>query len=189
MRVRLGAVIAAAFLAFAGAADATVVTFDDLAGNDLAVPDGYGGISWNGQWAYFGADQSPYTPASPPNRVYDLTASSGFGFAAPVIFDGADFAGLSATTLKFQLYLGGALVATSSVLAPSETPTFLASGYAGLVDEVRVVNADVGAFVMDNVTYDAAPAGIPEPVSWAMMLVGFFGLGAGLRARRRLAAA
>jgi len=189
MRVRLGAAIAAAFLAFAGAAHATVVTFDDLVGSDLSVPDGYAGITWNGQWVYFGADQTPYTPASPPNRVYDLSASGAFDFAAPVIFDGADFAGLSGVTLKFQLYLAGALVATSGVLTTSDVPTFLSSGYSGLVDEVRVMGADVGAFVMDNVTYDAAPAGVPEPVSWAMMLVGFFGLGAGLRARRRTAAA
>ena len=32
-------------------------------------------------------------------------------------------------------------------------------------------------------------AGVPEPASWALMLTGFGGLGAMLRARRRPAAA
>ncbi|HEY2357687.1 MAG TPA: PEPxxWA-CTERM sorting domain-containing protein, partial [Phenylobacterium sp.] len=30
--------------------------------------------------------------------------------------------------------------------------------------------------------------GVPEPASWAMMILGFFGLGSALRARRRLSA-
>lgn len=33
------------------------------------------------------------------------------------------------------------------------------------------------------------PAGVPEPAAWALMLTGFFGLGAALRRRRSLAAA
>ena len=40
-------------------------------------------------------------------------------------------------------------------------------------------------------TADAAavPGGVPEPATWAMMLMGFGGLGALLRRRRGLAAA
>jgi len=34
----------------------------------------------------------------------------------------------------------------------------------------------------------AAPTGVPEPVSWALMLVGFGGVGVGLRRRRRAVA-
>jgi hypothetical protein len=42
-----------------------------------------------------------------------------------------------------------------------------------------------------SITVDVAPAdtGVPEPISWALMLVGFAGLGAMLRRRRALAAA
>lgn len=30
----------------------TVVTFDDLTGDNLLVPDGYGGIRWDNNWIY-----------------------------------------------------------------------------------------------------------------------------------------
>jgi hypothetical protein len=46
-----------------------------------------------------------------------------------------------------------------------------------------------GLFGADGVTEAAAtPSGIPEPAAWAMMLVGFAGLGGVLRRRRRPAA-
>lgn len=188
MRWLVGAALGAALLTCATTAGATVVTFDDLSG-DGVVSDGYAGITWNGQWTYYDTDQAPYNAASPPTRVYDALPLGEFDFAAPVTFQGADFAGLSDATVQFQLYLHGALVGTSGVLAPSGAPTFLASGYGGAVDEVRVKSPRAGFFVMDNVTFDDLPTGVPEPASWAMMLVGFFGLGAVLRARPRTPAA
>ena len=42
----------------------------------------------------------------------------------------------------------------------------------------------LGAFLAANV----APLGVPEPSSWALMLLGFGAVGAGLRSRRRMAA-
>jgi hypothetical protein len=46
----------------------------------------------------------------------------------------------------------------------------------------------VGSYLNDRgelVSISVQSAAVPEPASWAMMLVGFGGLGAGLRARRR----
>ena len=42
---------------------------------------------------------------------------------------------------------------------------------------------------LENIVIDGvAPGGaVPEPATWAMMLMGFFGLGAALRGRRELA--
>jgi len=40
----------------------------------------------------------------------------------------------------------------------------------------------------DPLTFSLAGGGVPEPASWALMLVGFGGLGAALRARRRAGA-
>ena len=44
-------------------------------------------------------------------------------------------------------------------------------------------------FFIDNIGFNQALPGIPEPATWAMMLVGFFGLGATMRARRGQAVA
>ncbi|WP_293977301.1 PEPxxWA-CTERM sorting domain-containing protein [Sphingomonas sp.] len=41
------------------------------------------------------------------------------------------------------------------------------------------------SFGFDNVTYASAAAAVPEPVTWAMMVVGFGAIGASLRGRRR----
>ncbi|MEH2157525.1 MAG: PEP-CTERM sorting domain-containing protein [Nostoc sp.] len=154
----------------------TVVTFDDLKGDNLLVPDGYGGIRWDNNWTYYGFDQFPYTPESIPNRIYGKydkwNHSIPFYFESPVIFDGSYFAGSNPFgVVSFSLYNGGTLQAISASLAPSSTPTFLSSGYTGLVDEVRV-NFYSSSIVMDNVTYHTAA--VPEPAS----LIGLLGLGA-----------
>ncbi|MBX3482963.1 PEPxxWA-CTERM sorting domain-containing protein [Phenylobacterium sp.] len=50
--------------------------------------------------------------------------------------------------------------------------------------------ASVGLIeVIDNITYDTLTTGVPEPATWAMMILGFGGVGATLRQRRRLVAA
>jgi hypothetical protein len=174
------ALLGAAALVFAGSANATVVNFDDLSSFGL-VSDGYGGITWNGQWTHFEADQFPYTPASPDQRIYDKE-DAGFSFAAPVAFDGAFFSGYDYATVHFVLKLAGVTVATSGSLVPSSTPTFLSSGYSGLVDEVQVVSPWPNFFVMDDVTFNS----VPEPATWTLMIGGFGLVGAVLRRRRGL---
>ena len=80
--------------------------------------------------------------------------------------------------MTFELYNAGALVATSATIAVHGTPTWLASGYSGLVDEVRI-NTSNGCYVCDNVTYGA----IPEPESWALTIAGFGIVGFAMRRR------
>ena len=180
-------------LAAAGTAQAAqvVVDFDDLVGDNILVPDGYGGINWDSNWIYYGFDQFPYTPESTPNRVYPnfgkwpvgSASVPFFYFPSLVRFDGAYFAGLDFSTATFQLYNSGSLVATSGTLIPSSTPTFLASGYTGLVDEVRVSLASVGYIVMDNVTYNTDIETVPEPST----ILGLGLLGFGAFCQRKLA--
>ena len=175
------ALLGVAALALAGSANATVVNFDDLSSTGL-VADGYAGITWNGDWTHFDFDQFPYTPASPDQRIYDKE-DAGFSFAAPVVFDGAFFSGYDFAPVHFVLKLGGLTVATSATLAPSDTPTFLSSGYSGLVDEVRVLTPFPDFFVMDDVTFNS----VPEPATWTLMIAGFGLVGAVLRRRRGVA--
>lgn len=163
--------------AFSFTAPAAVLTFEDLTGSNL-LPSNYGGLTWSDQWSYYDSVQPPYTPASGVERVYNNngTPPPRFSFAAPTVFNGASFSGN--ITAQFELYLSGNLVATSGSINLSSTPTFLASGYSGMVDEVRLLVSQ-GSFVMDDVTFDEKSA-VPEPTT-----IGLVGLGlAGLLARR-----
>src|ERR1017187_3986925 len=134
-------IVAAALMLFlfpfaSARASTTVVTFDDLVGTG-AVPNSYGGINWNGNWSYYGTPQPPYNPESSPNRVFDLSnTSNSFDFLTSEVFDGAYFAGYPFAAVTFDLYNGATLVSVSGPLTPSSTPTFLSSGYSGLVTSV-----------------------------------------------------
>jgi PEP-CTERM motif-containing protein len=184
---RLLAFASLLFFVSTGTAQAVTLTFDDLSGSGT-LADGYGGINWGGDWGYFDAFQDPYTPSSAPERIYSPNTGSGeysFDFVTPdQVFVGAYFSGYDLATVSFNLYNDGILVWTSGSLAPSSTPTFLASGYGGPVDSVGVFSALNDFYVMDDVTYNATlPEPIPEPTSILLVATGI--AGAALRRRRR----
>lgn len=177
--VAIGAAAAAA------SAHAVVLNFDELSSAPAAydvMPLPYHGFTFTG-W-FFGPD-TLYTPASAPNDLFtdyadpsDPTAyvvtdaNNTIASATPFHFDGAAFSGYSGVT--FQLYLGGTLVHTSSTLpdapgADPYLPTFLSSGYTGLVDQV-VVSGVQGYYAMDNFTFHASA--VPEIPSNILMSVG-----------------
>ena len=166
-------------------ASATVLTFDDIA-TDGFVAANYGGLDWSaGDWFAFGGEQAPFTPHSGSVRIAsgfgDADAATAIGLGAGQIFQGAWFAGYDDVDVTFKLYEHGTLVATSATLATSATPTWLASGYSGQVDEVIVSSADQGAWVLDDLTFSAA---VPEPGSMALVTSGLLALAAVARRRR-----
>ena len=165
-------------------ARATVLNFDDLPNpgdTAPAVPDGYGGILWSsGGWSYFAEEQFPYTAHSGSARAFSYSLDNRFFFSgADVVFGGAWFSGGSSyddgtptnDELKLDLYWHGTLVAQSSTLKISATPTFLASGYLGPVDAVgiteTVVRPENTDFVMDDVAFTA----VPEPSTFGPILL------------------
>ena len=176
--------LALACAAAAPFASATVLTFDDIAGDDLVAAH-YGGLDWSaGDWFAFSGAQAPFTAHSGNVRITsdfgDADAATAIGLGAGRIFEGAWFAGYEDVDVTFKLYDHGTLVATSSTLATSATPTWLTSGYAGLVDEVIVSSAAQGAWVMDDLTFSSA---VPEPASTALMVAGLLALAAAARRR------
>ncbi len=167
MRKLLGAALLLVLWAPVAAFGSIVIDFDDLIGSGQ-VPDGYGGVGDWGGWTYYDAPQPPYNPHSPPCRVYDNTNGI-FDFGSDVVFEGAWFAGHGQhdgfLNVYFELYDNNALVHTSGEVDPDGTPQWLGSGYAGLVDEVKVIGS-YGFFVMDDVQY------VPEPATLALLAFG-----------------
>ena len=182
---KISGIILAVMLVFGsvGMAGAVVVNFDDLVGQAL-VPNGYGGINWNDEWTYYGWTQDPYNPSSPPVRVYDFVSEGKFDFVTPdQTFNGAWFSGVDTTTVKFNLYNDGILVASTLPIFMSNVPTFLDSGYSGLVDVVGVLSNAPDFFVMDDVTYGGHQ--VPEPATLMLFGVGLVGVGIARRLRRQ----
>ncbi|MDB5818195.1 MAG: hypothetical protein JWQ11_1835 [Rhizobacter sp.] len=183
------AAVFAAIAPFTSLAQAsTVLTFDDVAFAG-AVPSNYGGLDWSaGGWIAFDGEQAPYTAHSGDWRVAtdfgSSDAASRVSFASAVNFEGAWFSGYAEADVTFELFYQGAQVGTSSTLLPSDVPTFLSAGYGGLVDAVIVSSSNQAFFAMDDFTYTAATVSpVPEPETYALMLLG---LGAvALAARRR----
>ena len=77
--------------------------------------------------------------------------------------------------------------------ADFQTETFdntFASSFFTSVTIAGMKNADLqGGFSLDNVVLTGERGGVPEPASWALMILGFGGVGGSLRARRRMVAA
>ena len=163
-------------------AHATVLTFDDLSGIDYFTSNYQGFMFGNNDfltnpWYYSDAASPVYKPHSgthylstdaslytgqPDTPTLPISSTTAF------VFNGAYFSG-AGTTVRYDLYRSGLLVATSAssaILSP--TSTFLASGYAGLVDAV-VVRGTQGFYALDDFTFNAGIAAVPEPGSLALL--------------------
>jgi hypothetical protein len=122
------------------------INFDDLPSGPLVGP--YGGAIWNvGDWSVVGSSS-----ASPPHSAEANDVQNVFTFASPVVFDGASVAAsFIIASHQWDMYLGGVKVAETASQFVGSSFQFVPSGYAGPVDEVRLVQSNQAR--IDNVVY------------------------------------
>ncbi len=183
-------ILAAALTVGATSASAGVLNFDDLTGQAV-MPATYNCFDFSG-WTHYDWVQAPYTASSGNTRLYNLSDANSISAASDFIFTGSSVSGYGTVNgssygaFHYELYNDNVLVHVSTAidLDGSGVPAWYASGYAGLIDEVRVIgNNDF--FVLDDFTYEGDLKCVPEPVTMALL-----GLGgaAALIARKRRSA-
>jgi hypothetical protein len=186
----LAAAAALSLAAVAGATRAGVVTFDDAAGNaivDKCVS------SFSDQGLTFTGSYCMGVWALNPNGngtnslIYDPYVGGGGGPLTITKTGGGAFS-LGDVDLSVSWYDSN----PTETITINGSPLTISQTYAtydlGLTDVTSVTISGVasqgGYWLADNLNFSA---GVPEPASWATMLIGLFGLGAVMRASRRTA--
>ena len=198
----------------ATAASAITITFDELGSGlgDTQLPSGYLGFNWSNFYYFDGTQYSAGSGYDVGTASENNVAYNGFG--DPASFATQD----ASTFKLFDFYLTGAWrddlevtvtgrnagsdVFSTTITVSTTSRTHVVLEWAGL-DEVLfsstggtenpLLSGDGPHFAIDNIGIDefaAAPTvgGVQEPGAWALMILGFGGVGAAMRRRRLVAA-
>ena len=202
MRLKLSAIMLAAACALPAPAAAEVLTFDDLGTNAFTpIPTSYHGYVWD-YWAT--VNGTNYGPSGYANGVVsggNSACACASDFSQPFetisrmglfTFGGGAFtsAWRDGATLLIEGRLGGTTLFSSSSVLNTSGPSLLTFNWSGINNLRFSISGGTqnpglpGAgnyFALDNLSLTAA--GVPEPATWGLMILGF-GLIGGLMRRR-----
>ena len=207
LRSILSATALALAAALATGAHATTITFDELAAQNGGgtISNQYAGSgvtfsagnlgTWGGNsngdpggWKLEGTNGPQFLGFNGNGGGVDGYTET-LTFSAAVGTFSADFArsaGSNDGEIILSAFNGATLVATSSG-SFGALAEWMSLSIAGVTfDSVTWSGSgtDFHPYGVDNVVFGAAQGGVPEPAAWALMLVGFGGLGVALRRRR-----
>ena len=115
-------------------------------------------------------------------NVFTNAGSSFFiDFDAPTNAFGFDFYNFNDGSQRTLIFVNGVQITPSITTANTGGFFGFTSVTAFTTVEFRGIDNDV--FGLDNITFNAGAGAVPEPATWAMMLVGFGGLGFAMRRR------
>lgn len=176
--VALGYVVSAAMATFGSAAPASATSY-----------------TYAGSWQ---VDQGPYWAGSPPNGPLAYTGQE----AAALLFGGTASHYVISTVdndpshINFSAWYSvigynGNQANGGSILADDYVSKYLGQYYGPTSGyPIQSPLAAASAYVRDNaegstfINYAFLASGVPEPASWAMLLIGFGGIGVVMRRRR-----
>ncbi|MGD0898711.1 MAG: hypothetical protein ABR915_12815 [Thermoguttaceae bacterium] len=193
----------ALLLAGATAAQATVLNFDSLPGDSVAIPNGYGGLNWSNFYylnaASYSGNPSGYLAGmvSPNNVAYNAFGDpASFSSATTLTLNSAYFTGAWNDNLSITAkgYNGANLVDSLIFTVSSTAPTLEVFNWSG-IDSV-VLSSSGGTphgypegsgehFAMDDLTINGGQQAVPEPSSVLIWGVAAVGLAAFARRGRR----
>ena len=192
MKIAIGFVAVTAAL-MSTSASAAIITFAGLPGSN--------GSAFTGPYVEAG-----YSVSAMAGQVFE---GHQFGNPSPSLVVGTVFGSISTGTIQVVKSGGGTFsfggfdligqngnagytvtgtLGASSVFSfsGSQGGTFTTlAGAAGTIDKlIFALNASGSSLNLDNINVSAAVAAVPESATWAMMVLGFGLVGAGMRARR-----
>jgi len=168
--------LAVEFIDFETTAGGAATVVGSAVGNDFAAL----GLTFTGA-SYFQCGGGCPAPT-------DGTVISGAGFTSAFTVDFLNaISGFSAVNVTSSAFTasafdgGGNLLGSSSVSGPLETVSFNFGGISSIQFSTTT------QFGVDNFQFTQGNSAVPEPATWAMMLLGFGAVGFSFRRRSRLA--
>jgi hypothetical protein len=193
---RLAPIAALAVFAFTTSASAVTLTFEGTGQSDgathVAMPTNYGGLNWSEDWylatsenfstIYHNTSNFPSGYIAAHNAGGALTVS--VTSATDIVLNSAQFRGwdyfdsvvyLTARAVIVDGFLDGNFVGTwGTVLTPGSW-TSLSFGGTTVDSFVITSTGNNHNWLMDDLVLGVAA--VPEPSTWAMMILGFAGVG------------